>query len=79
MDDTAKNLLRVSVLFSHARSLQMISLLCFLLVLSLQTLLTVVKHAKPEQIELSSTIHDNVGELEVTTMIQSAYQEASAC
>ena len=79
MDDTAKNMLRVSVLFSHARSLQMISLLCFLLVLSLQTLLTVVKHPKPEQIELSSPLHDIVGEVEVTTMIESPYQEASAC
>jgi len=38
-----------------------------------------IKEAQPQQIKVGATIHDIVGELEVTTMIQSAYQEASAC
>ena len=32
-----------------------------------------------EQRKLRPTKHDIVGEVEVTAMIQSAYQEASAC
>jgi len=43
----------------------MISLLCLLLlVLSLQTLLIVMKHAKFEQIELGATIHASFNQFE---------------
>jgi len=33
----------------------------------------------PQEAKACSAIHDIVGEWEVTAMIQSAYQEASAC
>jgi hypothetical protein len=42
----------------------MISLLCLLLLLSVQTLLAVMEHSKLEQIELGSTIHAAFNELE---------------
>src|SRR5258708_16151915 len=58
-------MLRVCVLFYRPRCLQMISLLCLLLLLlSVQTLVAVMEHAKLEQIELGSTIHAAFNELE---------------
>ena len=58
------DMLRVGVLFSFLRYLEMIFLLYLLLLtLSLQALGAVVKHAKFEQIEFSLTIHTSFNEL----------------
>ena len=51
-------MLRASVVFHHARCLQMISLLCLLpLVLSVQTLLVVMEDTQVEQIKVRATVH----------------------
>src|SRR5258708_12140701 len=62
--DHACGMLRVVVLFSPPRCLQILFLLCLLLlVLSLQTPRAQVKHAQLEQIEIGLTIHTSFHEL----------------
>ena len=64
--DAKYGMLRGCAIFHPPRFFQTMrwwSLPLLRLVLSLQTLLAIVKHAKPEQIELRSTIHAAFNEL----------------
>ena len=70
--DASYGMLRGCAVFRPPLFLQTIHWLCLtvlVLVFSLLNLFALIEHSELEQIELCATIHDIVGELEVTTMI----------